>query len=121
MSEPHKNLIKKCDGRTFLFNKGIWTEHPKEINDTLVNLLSSLDIRVIGKESSAVYSRNKTRVKNCIDFILADDSYNDAGFIDKLFNSNLHYLAFNNGIWSFKDKKLYEYKDLLQRFIILWT
>ena len=108
----HKNLIKKCDGRTFLFNKGIWTEHPKEINDTLVNLLSSLDIRVIGKESSAVYSRNKTRVKNCIDFILADDSYNDAGFIDKLFNSNLHYLAFNNGIWSFKNKKLYEYKDL---------
>ncbi len=26
--------------------------------------------------------------------------------------SNLYYLAFNNGIYSFKDKKLYRYEDL---------
>jgi hypothetical protein len=75
-------------------------------------MVSKLDIRKEGLVSTLVYSRNKRAINDCIDFILADDSYTDNTFVDKLFNSNLYYLAFNNGIWSFKDKKLYAYSEL---------
>lgn len=108
----YKNLLKKCNGRTFVNKNGIWTDNSKDINDTLVNLLSNLDIRVEMGDKTGVYSRNKTRVKACIEFVLADDSYTDENFLEKLFDSSLYYLAFNNGIWSFKDYKFYTYTQL---------
>lgn len=110
--KKYKHLLKKCSGRIFINNNGVWTDNDKQIKNTLINLISKLDIRKEGKCSTLVYSRNMTCIDNCIKYILADDSYTDDNFMDKLFMSNIGYLAFNNGIWSFKDKKLYAYSDL---------
>lgn len=108
----YKHLMKKCDGRMFVYSNGIWTDNRQQITESLKNLISKLDIRKEGAKSTLVYSRNKKSVQDCIDFILADDSFTDNNFVDRLFTSNLYYLAFNNGIWSFKDKKLYSYEAL---------
>jgi len=111
--KKYKHLLKKCAGnRIFINNNGIWTDNEKQLNNKLVNLISNLDIRKEGKCNTSVYSRNRTSTENCIKFILADDSYTDDNFMEKLFNSNIGYIAFNNGIWSFAEKKLYAYNDL---------
>jgi Zn-finger protein len=108
----YKDMIKKCNGRVFVNCDGIWIHHDKDVYNTLFKLVSKLDIRKEGIKNTFVYSRNKKSIKDCVDCILADDSYTDDTFADKLFMSNLYYIAFNNGIWSFKDKKLYEYSEL---------
>jgi hypothetical protein len=72
-----------------------------------MNLISKLDIRKEGKCGTSVYSKNVSAMENCTKYILANDSYTDDSFMSKLFHSNISYIAFNNGIWSFKDKKLY--------------
>jgi hypothetical protein len=111
--KKYKHLLKKCAGnRIFINNNGIWTDNKKQINNKLINMISNLDIRKEGKCNTSVYSRNRTSTENCIKFILADDSYTDDNFMEKLFNSNIGYIAFNNGIWSFAEKKLYAYNDL---------
>jgi hypothetical protein len=111
--KKYKHMLKKCAGnRIFINNNGIWTDNEKQINNKLINMISNLDIRKEGKCSTSVYSRNRTSTENCIKFILADDSYTDDNFMEKLFNSNIGYIAFNNGIWSFAEKKLYAYNEL---------
>jgi hypothetical protein len=108
----YKHLMKKCNGRVFVHCDGIWVHSEKDVYHTLFNIVSKLDIRKEGVKNTFVYSRNKKSIKDCVDIILADDSYIDNTFVDRLFSSNLYYLAFNNGIWSFKEKKLYSYNEL---------
>jgi hypothetical protein len=110
--KKYKHIIKKCNGRMFVCNDGVWISDKKQVKTTLKNLVSNLDIRKEGLLSTLVYSRNKKAINDCVDIILADDSYTDNTFVDKLFYSNLYYLAYLNGIWSFKDRKLYTYEEL---------
>jgi hypothetical protein len=89
--EKYRHLMKKCGGRMFINNDGIWTDDDKQIQDTLFNMVSNLDIRKEGVKNTLVYSRNKTCINNCIDCVLRDNSYTDNNFVDKLFTSNLYY------------------------------
>jgi hypothetical protein len=116
--KKYKHLMKKCNGRVFVYHDRIWTEDPKQVYYTLHNMVSGLDIRKEGVKSTLVYSRNETSIKNCIACILADNSYTDESFLENMFNSNLYYLAFRNGIWSFKDNKLYSYDELPHVYFI---
>jgi len=110
--QKYKHMLKKCDGRVFVFNHGIWVENDKQVKSILNNMVTKLNIREGGGDMSFVYSRNKTCASRCVSIVLDDDSYTDEDFIKNTFSSNLYYLAFKNGIWSFKDKKLYTYNEL---------
>ncbi len=48
-------------------------------------------------------------VFDCIICIKANKTIIDNNFYDNIIKNNIYYLPFNNGIYSFKDKKLYSY------------
>lgn len=110
--QKHKHILKRCKGRIFLNHNNIWIDDEKQIKEILPHMLSNMDIRKAGMKGTLVYSRNKSACTKCVEFIMTDPSYTDDDFLNNLFMSNLKYLAFNNGIYSFKDKKLYAYEDL---------
>lgn len=106
------NILKKCKNRIFVKHNNVWVDNDKHINNILKNMISNLDIRKASLNGTLVYSRCEASVEKCIRFVKSDDSYIDDNFANQLFMSNIYYLAFNNGIYSFKDKKLYKYEDL---------
>ena len=58
------------------------------------------------------YNNSIKHIKDCIICIKANqDIVNDA-FYDEMIKNNKYYLPFNDGIYSFKHKKLYNYNDL---------
>lgn len=101
----HSDKLKKCNGDVYIYNDGIWSNNEKIVDDVLTYLISKEDIRKILINGSAPYSRCAQSIKNCKKMILASDRFTDNNFVQKIFQSNLYYLAFNDGIWSFKENK----------------
>lgn len=116
----HSDKLKKCNGDVYIYNDGVWSNNEKIVDDVLTYLISKEDIRKIIISGSAPYSRCAQSIKNCKKMILASDQYTDNNFVQKIFESNLYYLAFNDGIWSFKENK-FLYHPIQDREIYFTT
>jgi hypothetical protein len=109
------HLLVKCDGNIFIKHNNIWIGDEKEVNVILSNHIVDLNIRFISpvNASSYSYSRAIKHQRNCIACIRNNPTIKtDNSFIQNTLDSSLGYLPFTNGIYSFKDKKLYPYSDL---------
>jgi len=105
----HISKLKKCKGRVFIYDNGLWCDDEKVISDVLTTFICKEDIRKILLNGSAPYSRCAKSIDNCKKLILASNKYVDDDFVDKIFKSNLYYLAFKNGIWSFRENRFLHY------------
>ena len=78
-------------------------------------MITNLQIKFLGADNRRKYSYSSSvkHQKNCIVAIKNNSNIKiNNNFINDLSFHNKYYLPFLNGVYSFKDKKLYEYEEL---------
>ena len=104
-----------CEKNLYVYNNHIWNGDEKEVNKLLCNMITNLKIKFVGADNKRKYSYSSSvkHQKNCIIAIKNNSNIKiNNNFINDLSFNNKYYLPFLNGVYSFKDKKLYEYDDL---------
>mmetsp|Transcript_36926 Transcript_36926/g.92763 ORF Transcript_36926/g.92763 Transcript_36926/m.92763 type:complete len:826 (-) Transcript_36926:213-2690(-) len=106
----YKHRLIKCKGRTFWEDgTGIYTDDPKRVKDGVLATVSRMEIYAKANDKLLPYSQNVRRAEDCTKLILADPSLEQPDFVDKLFSGSLHYLAFEDGVFSFETGELLPY------------
>jgi hypothetical protein len=110
----YKEILINCKGVLYVKDNDIWICNEKEVDKTLINLIGELDILFYGADGKRKYHYNKSvkHIKNCIICIKANKSIINNKFYDDMIKNNKFYLPFNDGIYSFKEKKLFKYNEL---------
>lgn len=108
-----KDIIR-CGSRILVKENNCWVFEKEEVNRILSNMIVKSNIYFIGaKDKYYSYSNAVSHQKSCViairnsPLIKVDDK-----FIDNVSFNNRSYLPFLNGIWSMKEKKLYNYDEL---------
>jgi hypothetical protein len=111
--------LVKCNSRYFYNHNGcIYSEGEKEARDGLLNLTKEVSIVVdAGGGRTAHYAKDTGRVKGATQRILSDQSIRDDCFVDKLWESNRGFLAYTNGVYSFKEGRLLTFEEARKRGI----
>lgn len=87
----------------------------KDTQNKLISIIGSLNlckktIKSDGIEEVKPYSKNSTGAKNILTFVYANMEQ-DENFIEKLWESNVSKLCFNDGFYDFKKKCFVEWED----------
>ena len=111
----YKDKLLICEKNLYVYNNHIWNGDEKEVNKLLCNMITNLKIKFVGADNKRKYSYSSSvkHQKNCIIAIKNNSNIkiND-NFINDLSFNNKYYIPFLNGVYSFKDKKIYEYEAL---------
>lgn len=110
----YRDLFVICKGILYVKNENIWCYNEKQVDKLLIDMIGSLDVMFYGADGKRLYNYNKSikHIKDCIVCIKANKTIINDKFYNDMIKNNKYYLPFNDGIYSFKDKKLYNYKDL---------
>jgi hypothetical protein len=111
--------LVKSGGRYFYNHKGvIYSEGESEAKDGLMNLTKNLSIMSdVGFGRTAHYSNDTARMKCATPRVLCDPSIKDDRFVDKMWDSNRGFLAYTNGVYSFKDRRLLTFEEAKEKKI----
>jgi hypothetical protein len=113
--KKYNDRFIKCGGFLYVNIDNIWVSSEKDVHDVLHNMVAETDIRYFtGQNDKSVhYNHSKKNINNCIKCILPSDKINvDNDFIKNIIKTTKFYLPFNDGIYSFLDRKLYKYEEL---------
>ena len=89
---------------------GIYTDEKKEVENGIVTGLANMKIFVKGSFNKLLaYSSNTRHVYDCMKLVLASDSTEQSNFVKQLWNSNLKFIAFDDGVYSFEKQSLLSY------------
>lgn len=115
--EKNRHKFKKCKGVHYLCEDGIWITCSNSVfEEKCINMLKILDFQIMKTKDDDIiyipYSKTLKNLQNCAKLIRIDDRYIDDSFDKKMFNSNIGFLAFNNGIWDFKNKIFKSFDEL---------
>ena len=110
----YKKSLIICKGVLFVNDNDIWICGEKQVDKLLIDMIGKLDIMFYGADGKRQYHYNKSikHIKDCIVCIKANKTIINDTFYDNMIKNNKYYLPFNDGIYSFKDKKLYSYDEL---------
>lgn len=108
--ERHPEHLIKCDNRVFWYDEGIYTDNMKQIQDGIISSLKTMKIYMRGScDQVLAYSSSTKHLYDCLKLILADNCTLQRDFIGRLWFSNLRFLAFEDGVYSFESKQLMPY------------
>jgi len=112
--DNYKDILIICNGDLYVKYDHVWISNPKQVDNLLLDLIGKLDIKFLGIDGKRKYSYNKSvkHIKDCIVCIRANQSIIDNNFSNNMIKNNKYYIPFRNGIYSFKDKKLYPFNEL---------
>ena len=111
-------LVKS--GARFFFNRGgcIFSEGKDEAEDGIMCLSNEVAIvSSAGEGRTFQYSNSTARMKAAIPRVLCDETIRDDNFVTKMFDGNLGFLAFTNGVYSFEGKCLLTFAEAKEREI----
>jgi hypothetical protein len=110
----YRDSLIICKSILYVNDNDIWVSNEKQVDKLLIDMIGKLDILFYGADGKRKYHYNKSikHIKDCIVCIKANKTIINDKFYDNMIKNNKYYLPFNNGIYSFKDKKLYTYKEL---------
>jgi len=110
----YKDVLIICKGTLYVKNNDIWSRNKEEVDKLLIDMIGKLDILFYGADGKRKYHYNKSikHIKDCIICIKANKTIINDKFYDNMIKNNKYYLPFNDGIYSFKDKKLYKYDEM---------
>ena len=95
----------------------LWTTDKEEIKKVIWEHIISLNIGSIVKDNVFIkYNKTIKNIKSCYEYILTRGFIEDDKFLMNNRKNNIGYIPFNNGIYSFIDKKLYSYDELSLNF-----
>lgn len=112
--ELNKDLLVICKGILYVKNNDVWVCNQVQVDKILIDMIGKTDILFFGADGKRKYHYNKSikHIKDCITCIKANQTIINDKFYDEMIKNNKFYLPFNDGIYSFKDKKLFKYEEL---------
>ena len=112
------NHIIKSQGRLFsrAFDSVIYKEGEEGVKATILNLTANNGLLIMVKSHNGLHSHysRSNRVMGCIPRILAAPGIVDDGFADRLWQRSLGYLAYKDGVYSFKERRLMSIEEAQQ-------
>ena len=85
----------------------LWTTDKEEIKKVIWEHIISLNIGSIVKDNVFIkYNKTIKNIKSCYEYILTRGFIEDDKFLMNNRKNNIGYIPFNNGIYSFIDKKI---------------
>ena len=115
------DCIVKSQGRFFSRPQHsiVYTEGDKAVKNVILNMTShGLVIMTESKNGQHChYSKNTAKLSGCISRVLADPGILDNGFVDRLWQNNLKYIAYTDGVYSFADRRLLSLEEAQQEKI----
>ena len=110
----YKDILIICNGILYVKHNNVWISNPKEVDNILIDLIGKVDIKFLGADGKRKYSYNKSikHIKDCITCVRANQSLINNKFYEDMIKNNKYYLPFSDGIYSFKEKKLYSFNEL---------
>jgi hypothetical protein len=98
----YTDVLKKDNGRTFILEDGVWSyDNTKE---KLLKMCLDMDIVKVTNRATGEYepySKNVATAERIVKAVIAKLP-TTIGFVKSLFDSNLGYLVFKNGVYNFK-------------------
>lgn len=110
----YRDILIICKGILYVKDNDVWIANEKQVDKLLLDMIGKLDIKFLGADGKRKYAYNKSvkHIKDCIICIKANKTIINDKFYNNMIKNNKYYLPFNDGIYSFKDKKLFAYKEL---------
>lgn len=110
----YRDLLVICKGILYVKDDNIWICNREQVDKLLIDMIGKLDIMFYGADGKRKYHYNKSikHIKDCIIVMRANKSIINDNFYDNMINNSKYYLPFNDGIYSFKEKKLFAYNEL---------
>jgi len=112
------DCIVKSQGRFFSRPQHsiVYTEGDKAAKNVILNMTSyGLVIMTESKDGEHChYSKNTAKLSGCISRVLADPGIIDNDFVDRLWQNNLKYIAYTDGVYSFVDRRLLSLEEAKQ-------
>jgi len=103
-------LIKSRRRLFWCSYRNIYESDLRDVKDGVMSAMRELRIFARTHHDTLVpYSDSTRHVENCIKMIFSDARIVDDGFVDVLRESNIRYLAFEDGIYSFSDRQFLPY------------
>ena len=111
--------IVRCHGRYFFNRSGcIYAEGKDEVTEGIMRLTQEVSIVYnSGEGKTSPYSNNTKKVNGAMPRILCDETIRDDAFVDKMWDKNLGFLAFQNGVWSFDERRPMDFSEAKRREI----
>ena len=112
--DHYKELFVICKGVLYVKDNDIWINNEKQVDKLLIDMIGKLDIMFYGADGKRKYHYNTSikHIKDCSIVVKANKSIINDNFYDDMIKNNKYYLPFNDGIYSFNNKKLYNYNEL---------
>lgn len=108
--ERYAGRLIKCNGRVFWYDEGVYTDNKTEVQDGIITSIQEMKIYTRGANGQlSPYSSSTKHMHDCMKLILASNSTVQNDFVEKLWHSNLGYLAFEDGVYSFENDCLIPY------------
>jgi len=113
-----KHRIKKTENSFYLRRNHIWITGKgilTKVRSVIRGCIASSNLKIMEDNVITTVGRSDNSARQIcnIAVLLFDEKYIDDDFEKQLWESNLGYLFFKNGIYSFKDKELYDFDDPL--------
>ena len=107
----HKYI--KCEGERYVKHNNIWTHDDKKIKKIVISQIKSVNMVYGTNNGFKSYTQSFTNIKACYELVHLNGFKEDNQFIKNRQRLIKYYLPFLDGVYSFKDKKLYSYDELL--------
>jgi len=120
VKKKHKGMYKSCKSgqllERFVKHQHIWVSSksdPENFQNIIENHIADTNIiYAVGDNGKfRSYTQGTKNINNCYKAMFIKGFEDDPDFYDKMLTSNKGYLPFLDGVYSFKDKKLYTYED----------
>jgi hypothetical protein len=106
--EDHKHMLNGSSNCKYIKIDNIWC--PMKKNDhNIINLLKSINYCYQKEGYYVPFFRNIQALEDVANLIRYDDSYTSSDFHNKLFNSTLYTLSFEDGVYFFKRMEFKKY------------
>jgi hypothetical protein len=106
----HKYIC--CNKIKYVKVNHLWSSHQSDIKKVITNDIINSDLWMPTKSSVKKYSGSASSINSCLNLILNTGFTDDDTFIVKNKQKAINYLPFQDCVYSFIDKKTYEYNEL---------
>lgn len=96
-------------GRFFWYQDGLYHEGRETVKSWVMQALKSMNICTRGATQLLPYSCNARHLEDCTKLILQDTRFEQDAFLKWLWESNLGYLAFKDGVYCFDSQEFTKY------------
>ena len=110
--ERHWDRLVTSQGRAFWNDGCIYLDHEETVEKRVSQALQAMNIMVDGGEKLLPYSSNYKHLQDCSKLIMSNVRFEKEDFVQRLWESNLGYVAFRDGVYHFDTRAFLPYSQV---------